>query len=338
MCPSQAAGRKLMPELMTAVAVAGDGAAPESLRLAELPRPVPGPGEILVEVRAAGVNRADILQRRGAYPPPPGAPETLGLEAGGEVAALGEGAGRWRVGDRVAVLLGGGGYAEYVAVDGRHALPIPEQTPWAEAAALPETLFTVWANVFETGALRPGETLLVHGATSGIGVTAILMARLWGARVIGTARGAAKAEAARRLGAELAMDSTAGDWLPAVQEAGGADVVLDMVGGDYVQRNLRALKPGGRLVNIAYQAGAKVELDLRAVMTKRLTITGSTLRARSADEKARLAEAVELHVWPWVVDGRLRLPVDATFPLAEAAAAHARMESGEHVGKIVLLT
>lgn len=341
MCRTQAAGRNLMtrlpPERMSAIAVEGDGKGPESLRLADAPRPVPGPGQILIEVRAAGVNRADLLQRRGAYPPPPGAPETLGLEVAGEVAVLGEGAARWNVGDRVAALLGGGGYAGYVAVDGRHALPVPDDLGWAEAAALPETVFTVWANVFETGALRPGETLLVHGATSGVGVTAILMGKLWGARVLGTARGAAKAEAARALGADLAVDSTAGDWLGPVREADGADVILDMVGGDYVQRNLHTLRPGGRLVNIAYQAGAKVELDLRPVMTKRLTITGSTLRARPADEKARLAEAVERHVWPWVLDGRLRLPVDAAFPLAEAAAAHARLEAGGHVGKIVLL-
>jgi putative PIG3 family NAD(P)H quinone oxidoreductase len=321
---------------MKSVVVEGDGRDSAALRLAERPRPEPGPGEILVRVRAAGVNRADVLQRRGLYAPPPGAPETLGLEAAGEVAGVGPGGGRWREGDRVAVLLGGGGYAEFLTVDARHALPVPETLGWVEAAALPETLFTIWANVFETGALRPGETLLVHGATSGIGVTAILMARLWGARVIGTARGARKAEAARGLGAELAVDSTDGDWLEPVRDAGGADVVLDMVGGDYVQRNLHALKPGGRLVNIAYQAGARVELDLRPVMTKRLTITGSTLRGRSADEKARLGEAVERHVWPWVLDGRLRLPVDATFPLAEAAAAHARMETGEHIGKIVL--
>ena len=303
----------------------------------EAPRPVPGPGEIQIRVRAAGVNRADILQRQGRYPPPPGAPETLGLEVAGEIAALGPEAPRWREGDRVAALLAGGGYAEYVAVDARHALPVPPDLEWAQAAALPETLFTVWANVFETGALQPGETLLVHGATSGIGVTAILMSRLHGARVIGTARGAAKADAARALGADLAIDSTAKDWAEAVRAFGGADVILDMVGGDYVQRNLAALNPGGRLVNIAYQAGAKVELDLRPVMLKRLTVTGSTLRGRSADEKARLAAAVEANVWPAVLDGRLRVPVDRTFPLAEAAAAHARMESGEHVGKLVLL-
>jgi putative PIG3 family NAD(P)H quinone oxidoreductase len=327
-----------MPELMKAITVQGEGRAPHSLRLDTRPRPEPGPGEILVCVRAAGVNRADVLQRRGLYPPPPGAPDILGLEAAGEVVALGEGAARWRQGDRVAVLLAGGGYAEFVAVDRRHALPVPEGLDWAAAAALPETLFTVWANVFETGALRPGETLLVHGATSGIGVTAILMARLHGARVLGTARGAVKAQAAQALGAELVVDSTAGDWLEPIQAAGGADVVLDMVGGDYVQRNLHALRPGGRLVNIAYQAGAKVELDLRPVMMKRLTVTGSTLRSRSADEKARLAAAVEREVWPWVLDGRLHLPVDAAFPLAEAGAAHARMESGDHLGKIVLLT
>lgn len=326
----------MTPELMKSVAVQGDGRSADSLALVDRPRPEPREGEILLRVRAAGVNRADVLQRRGLYPPPPGAPDTLGLEAAGEVAGLGQGVRRWQVGDRVAALLAGGGYAEFVSVDARHALPVPDGLGWAEAAALPETLFTVWANVFETGALQPGETLLVHGATSGIGVTAILTARLWGARVIGTARGAAKAQAARALGAELAVDSTAGDWLEPVRQAGGADVILDMVGGDYVQRNLHALKPGGRLVNIAYQAGARVELDLRPIMAKRLTVTGSTLRARPAEEKARLAGAVERQVWPWVLDGRLRLPVEA-FPLAEAAAAHARMEGGEHLGKIVLL-
>lgn len=323
-----------MPDVMKAVSVEGNGRSPDALRLRDVVRPEPGPGEILIRVRAAGVNRADVLQRRGLYPPPPDAPETLGLEVAGEVVV---GAGRWRPGDRVAALLAGGGYAEFAAVDARHALPVPLELDWPEAAALPETVFTVWANVFETGSLRPGETLLVHGATSGVGVTAVLMARLWGARVIGTARGADKSEAASALGA-VAIDSTAGDWLGPVQAAGGADVILDMVGGDYVQRNLHALKPGGRLVNIAYQAGARVELDLRPVMMKRLTITGSTLRARSADEKARLTEAVEREVWPWVLDGRLRVPVDATLPLAEAAAAHARMEAGDHVGKIVLLT
>lgn len=322
---------------MIAIAVEGDGRRAESLVAVEAPRPEAGPGEILIRVRAAGVNRADVLQRQGRYPPPPGAPETLGLEVAGEVAALGPGAPRWREGDRVAALLAGGGYAEFAAVDARHALPVPRELDWPEAAALPETVFTIWANVFETGALRPGETLLVHGATSGIGVTAIMMARLHGARVAATARGSSKAEAARRLGADPAVDSTAEDWVQAVREFGGADVTLDMVGGDYVQKNLAALNPSGRLVNIAYQAGAKVELDLRPVMLKRLTITGSTLRGRSADEKARLAAAIEANVWPWVIDGRLRVTVDRAFPLREAAAAHARMESGEHVGKIVLL-
>jgi putative PIG3 family NAD(P)H quinone oxidoreductase len=322
---------------MKAIAVEGDGRAPDSLRLVDAPVPEPGPGEILVRVRAAGVNRADVLQRRGKYPPPPGARATLGLEAAGEVAALGAGASCRREGDRVTVLLGGGGYADYVAVDARHALPVPPGLEWAQAAALPETVFTVWANVFESGALTPGETLMVHGATSGIGVTASLMAKLHGARVIATARGAAKAEAARALGADLAVDSTGEDFAEAARAFGGADVILDMVGGAYVQKNLAALKPLGRLVHIAYQAGSKVELDLTPIMLKRLTVTGSTLRGRAGDEKARLAAAIERHVWPWVLDGRLRVPVDSTFPLGEAAAAHARMESGEHVGKIVLL-
>lgn len=322
---------------MIAIAVQGDGRSASSLGAVEAPRPVPGPGEVLIRVRAAGVNRADILQRQGRYPPPPGAPETLGLEVAGEVAAIGPGAARWREGDRVAALLAGGGYAEHVAVDGRCALPVPPELDWPQAAALPETVFTVWANVFETGALKPGETLLVHGATSGIGVTAIAMAKLHGARIVATARGAAKAEAASRLGADLTLDSSTQDWVEGVRVFGGADVVLDMVGGDYVQKNLTALNPGGRLVNIAYQAGARVELDLRPVMLKRLTVTGSTLRSRPPEEKARLARAIEAEVWPWVLDGRLRVPVDRAFPLREAAAAHARLESGEHLGKVVLL-
>ena len=322
---------------MTAIAVQGDGRTPESLVPVERPTPRPAAGEILIRVRAAGVNRPDVLQRRGLYPPPPGAPETLGLEVAGEVAALGEGVSRWREGDRVSALLGGGGYAEYAAVDARHALPVPAGLGLAEAAALPETVFTVWANVFERGALKRNETLLVHGATSGIGVTAIRMGKAAGAKVIATGRGADKARAALELGADVSVDSTAADFAEAVRGAGGADVVLDMVGGDYVQRNLDCLNPDGRLVQIAFQAGAKVELNLAPLMMKRLTLTGSTLRARPADEKARLAAAVEQAVWPWIERGEVRPPIDATFPLAEAAAAHARLEQGRHVGKIVLI-
>jgi putative PIG3 family NAD(P)H quinone oxidoreductase len=284
------------------------------------------------------VNRPDLLQRRGAYPPPPGAPETLGLEVAGEVVAVGDGAARWRVGDRVTALLGGGGYAEYAAVDARHVLPVPTALSWVRAAALPETVFTVFANVWEGGRLRPGETLLVHGATSGIGVTAIQMAKAHGARVIATGRGADKAESARRLGADLALDAGAGDWVAAVREAGGADVVLDMVAGPYFARNMEAANVGGRIVHIAFQGGATVELNIPQLMQKRLVVTGSTLRPRAADEKARLAAEVERIAWPWVADGRLAPPIDRTFPLEQAAEAHARLEAGGHVGKVVLVT
>ncbi len=327
-----------VPDQMTAVAVEGGRGEASALHPVRTAVPAPGPGAILVRVAAAGVNRPDLLQRRGLYPPPPGAPATLGLEAAGVVVAVGEGAGRWRVGDRVAALLGGGGYAEYAVVDARHALPVPAGLGWADAAALPETVFTVFANAWEDGRLLPGETLLVHGATSGIGVTAIQMGRAHGARVIATGRGADKAAAARALGADLAIDSSAEPFAEAVTAAGGADVVLDMVGGAYLPGNLDALRPGGRLCHIAVQGGATAEVDIRPIMQKRLTVTGSTLRPRAADEKARLAAAVERVVWPWVAAGRVRPPIDRTFPLEEAADAHGRLEAGSHVGKVVLVT
>jgi putative PIG3 family NAD(P)H quinone oxidoreductase len=282
------------------------------------------------------VNRPDILQRKGRYPPPPGAPATLGLEVAGEVAALGEGAPRWRPGDLVCALLGGGGYAQYAVVDARHALPVPAGLDLVQAASLPETILTVFANVFERGRLQPGETLLVHGGTSGIGVAAIQMARAAGARVIATGRGAQKTEAARGLGADLSIDSSAADFAEAVARDGGADVILDMVGADYLQKNLDLLKADGRLVQIAFLTGAKAELDLTRLLVNRLTLTGSTLRARSADEKARLARAVEAQVWPWLEDGRVRPVVDRTFPLEEAGAAHAYLEQGAQIGKVVL--
>lgn len=325
-----------IPDRMTAIAVRGGRGPAEALQPVEIATPKPGPGEVLIRIEAAGLNRADILQREGRYPPPPGAPETLGMEAAGTVAALGEGVGRWRPGDRVCALLGGGGYAEYVAVDVGAVLPIPRGLGMVEAAALPEAVITVFANVFEAGALKPGETLLVHGATSGIGVTAIRMAKALGARVITTSRGAEKAETARRFGADVAIDTTAEDFAERVRTEGGADVILDMVGGDYVQKNLAALKPLGRLVNIAYQAGSKVEVDLMPVMLKRLVVTGSTLRARATEEKARLAREVEARVWPWIEAGDVRPVVDRAFPLKDAAAAHAWLEGGAHVGKVVL--
>ncbi|MGH7021983.1 MAG: NAD(P)H-quinone oxidoreductase [Caulobacteraceae bacterium] len=318
---------------MTAIAVAGGRGPAEALHGVEIPRPVPGAGQILIRVRAAGVNRPDILQRLGFYPPPPGAPTTLGLEAAGEVVHSG---GRWREGDKVCALLGGGGYAEFAACDARHALPVPKGLSFIEAACLPETVFTVWANLFELGALKAGETAMIHGATSGIGVTAIQMAKAAGARVIATARGAGKAEQAKALGADIAVDASAEDFETVAKDAGGADVILDMVAGAYFPKNLEALRTGGRLVHIAAQGGGVVELPIMKLMQKRLAVSGSTLRPRSAEEKARLAAEVERVVWPWIAAGKVKPVIDRIFPLADAAGAHARMESGAVVGKIVL--
>lgn len=321
---------------MRVIEIEGGKGPAEALRLAERPQPTPAPGEIRIRVRAAGVNRPDIVQRVGLYPAPPGASDILGLEVGGEVDAVGDGVSRWAVGDRVCALLGGGGYADYAVVDARHALPIPVGLDFVQAAALPETAFTVFANVFEGGGLKAGETLLIHGATSGIGVMAIQMAKAAGARVIATSRGAAKAQAARALGADVSLDATQDDLAAAIKAEGGTDVVLDMVGAAYADLNLNALKSGGRWVVIATLTGARAEIDLMRVMLKRIVLTGSTLRSRPADEKARLAAAVEGTVWPWVASGAVRPQVEATFPLDQAAAAHARLEAGAHVGKIVL--
>ncbi len=327
----------MVSEQMVTIEIEGGKGQASALKPVTLATPNPGPGQILIRVRAAGINRPDILQRLGFYPPPPGAPSTLGLEVAGEVAGVGEGAPRWRIGDRVTALLGGGGYAEYAVVDARQALPVPGGFDFVQAAALPETVFTVFANVFEHGSLKAGETLMVHGATSGIGVAAIQMAKAAGARVIATARGADKAAAALKLGADHAVDTSAQDFAAVAKSLGGADVVLDMVGGDYVAKDMEALNTGGRIVMIATQAGSKVEVNLLAVMQKRLVLTGSTLRPRDADEKARLAAAVEKIVWPWIEAGKLVPIVDATFPLAEAAQAHAYLESGAHVGKVMLV-
>ncbi len=318
---------------MIAIAVEGGSGPAEALHAIETDRPQPGDGQILIRVRAAGVNRPDILQRRGLYPPPPGAPSTLGLEVAGEVV---EAAGRWRRGDAVCALLGGGGYAEFAVCDARHALPMPPGLSFAEAAGLPETVFTVWANLFEHGALKAGETAMIHGATSGIGVAAIQMAKAAGAFVIATARGARKAARAAELGADVAIDSSAEDFAEAAKAHGGVDVILDMVAGPYFARNLDSLKTGGRLVHIAAQAGGVVELPIMTLMQKRAIVTGSTLRPRDSDEKARLAMQVETHVWPWIVDGKFRPILDRVFPLAEAAQAHAFLESGANIGKVVL--
>jgi len=321
---------------MRVVEIAGGSGSAESLVLVERPDPVAGTGQIRIRVRAAGINRPDILQRLGRYPAPPGASDVLGLEVAGEVDQVGAGVERWFVGDRVCALLGGGGYAELAVVDARHALPVPDDMDFIQAAALPETVCTVFANVFESGALKTGETLLIHGATSGIGVTAIQMAKAAGARVIATSRGAAKAEAAGRLGADLSLDAVVDDMGAAIRTFGGADVVLDMVGADYAALNQAALNPFGRWVVIATQSGALAEIDLARLMMKRISLTGSTLRARPADEKARLIAAVQVTAWPWVAAGAVRPPVEANFPLEQASAAHLQLEAGGHVGKIVL--
>jgi putative PIG3 family NAD(P)H quinone oxidoreductase len=324
-----------MPETMTAIAIEGGKGPAEALFPETVARPEPGPGQILIRVRAAGVNRPDLLQRLGYYPPPPGAPPVLGLEVAGEVVV---GSGRWKAGDKVCALLGGGGYAQYAVVDARHALPMPEGFDFAHAAALPETVFTVFANVFEHGALKLGETLLIHGGTSGIGTTAIAMAKAAGARVIATGRGADKKAQALALGADIAVDAKTEDFAEIAKAAGGVDVVLDMVGASYFDKNLDALKIGGRIVYIAALAGPILDVPIMTLMQKRAVLTGSTLRPRSADEKARLAAEIERVVWPWIAAGQLKPVIDATFPLEDAAKAHAHLEAGEHVGKVVLLT
>ena len=326
----------MIPERMTAIAIDGGKGPPEALKAVQIPTPSPAAGQILIRVAAAGINRPDLIQRMGFYPPPPGSPETMGLEVAGVVAALGEGVTRWREGDAVTALLGGGGYAEYAVAYAGHALPTPKGLDDIHAAGLPETVFTVYANVFEHGALKAGETLLVHGATSGIGVAAIQMAKAAGARVIATGRGAAKAAEAKRLGADIAVDATAEDFEQIAKEAGGVDVVLDMVAGPYFAKNLEALKIGGRIVHIAAQGGGTVELPIGKMMQKRAVITGSTLRPRDPAEKSRLAAEVERVVWPWIEAGKVKAIINRTFPLAEAGKAHAYLEAGDLVGKVVL--
>lgn len=312
---------------------------PEVLRIAERETPVPGAGEILIAVHAAGVNRPDALQRAGSYAPPPGASDLPGLECAGVVAEVGPGVTRWRVGDPVCALLPGGGYAEYVVTPEVHALPVPGDLTMTEAAALCETFFTVWSNVFERGRLQAGESFLVHGGSSGIGTTAIQLAALRGARVFATAGSAEKCAACRDLGAEIAINYREEDFGEVVKEATGGqgvNLILDMVGGDYIPRGVRALALDGRMVMIAFLGGPKVELNFALVMSKRLTLTGSTLRPQSIESKARIAEALEREVWPHLASGSIAPVMDRVFPLEEAADAHARMESSAHVGKIVL--
>jgi putative PIG3 family NAD(P)H quinone oxidoreductase len=325
-----------IPKTMTVIAIQGGKGPAEALYATDAPTPEPKAGEILIRVQAAGINRPDILQRKGQYPPPPGASDIMGLEVAGDVVALGEGARRWRIGDRVCALLAGGGYAQYAAVDARHALPIPTGLSVLEAAALPETVFTVFTNVYERGGLTAGETFMVHGATSGIGVTAIGLAKATGARVIATSRGADKAAEALKLGADVSIDTSAQDFEAVARADGGVDVILDMVGGDFIAKGLAALKPDGRLVMIAVQGGAKAEINLPQLLVNRLTLTASTLRARKPDEKARLARAIEEQIWPLIEAGRFKPLIDRSFPLAQAAAAHAYLEGGTHVGKVML--
>ena len=323
---------------MKAIEIAQPGG-PQVLRLAERPEPDLRPGDVLIRVHAAGVNRPDAMQRLGKYPPPPGTTDIPGLEVAGTVVRA-EGNARWRAGDRVCARVAGGGYAELCAAPSVQCLPIPEGLSLPEAAALPETFFTVWSNVFERGRLAQGETLLVHGGTSGIGTTAIQLARAFGARAIATAGSDDKCRACERLGAEAAINYRTEDFVARVQDltdGRGVDVILDIVGADYVQRNLDALACDGRLVQIGLMSGPKAHINMVPLLQKRLTITGSTLRARTVEEKGRLAAEVERHVWPLLARGEVRPVVHATFPLERAADAHRLLESGAHIGKIVLL-
>ena len=327
-----------LPATMTAIAIRAPGG-PEMLVPEQRPVPTPGAGEILVKVAAAGVNRPDVMQRLGLYPPPKGATDIPGLEIAGIVMASGDGVTRWKSGDPVTALVVGGGYAEYcVAVEG-HALPIPASLTAAQAAAIPETFFTVWHNVFERGGLKAGETLLVHGGSSGIGTAAIQLAKNFGARVFVTAGSAEKCEACRKLGADLAINYKTEDFVAAVKQATdgkGAEVILDMVGGDYIERNYEAAAVEGRVVQIAFQGSAKATVNYMRLMLKRLHHTGSTLRSRSVADKGAIRAAVEDNALPLIAKGKVKPVIYKTFPLNEAASAHALMESSAHIGKIVL--
>ncbi|PIE10775.1 MAG: NAD(P)H-quinone oxidoreductase [Rhodobacterales bacterium] len=320
---------------MRAIEISQPGG-PDVLTLTDRPMPEPGHGEVVLRTAFAGVNRPDALQRAGLYAPPPGASDLPGLEASGEIAAIGPGVTEWAVGDQVCALLPGGGYADYVATPAAHCLPVPKGMDLKQAACLPETFFTVWSNVFERGALKAGEHFLVHGGSSGIGTTAIQLAHAFGARVFTTAGSADKCAACERLGAERAINYRDDDFVEVVKSLGGADVILDMVGGDYIARNLRCLNPDGRLVQIAFLTGPKAEINFAPMMMKRQTITGSTLRPQSDEAKAAIARALRAQVWPLLDQGRIAPVMDQTFALEDAAKAHARMETSTHIGKIVL--
>lgn len=313
---------------------------PEVLAIVERPRPVPGEGELLVRVGAAGINRPDVMQRQGNYPPPPGASDVFGLELSGTVVEVGPGVTRFKAGDRLMALVHSGAYAEWAVVQEASALPVPQGMSMVEAGAFPETYFTVWSNVFERAGLKTGETLLIHGGTSGIGMTATLLARAFGAKVIVTAGSDDKCDACLKAGADAAINYRERDFVAAVKDltdGRGADVILDMVGGDYIARNLDAVAADGRIAQIAFQQGSKVEIDFMPLLMKRVTLTGSTLRARPLAMKAKLAAALEEKVLPLLAAGQARPPIDSTYPFEKVAEAHARMDGGAHVGKIVLV-
>ncbi|MBO28754.1 MAG: NAD(P)H-quinone oxidoreductase [Rhodobacteraceae bacterium] len=324
-----------MTETMRVIEITKSGG-PDVLKEAERPRPEPGQGQVVIKVAYAGVNRPDALQRAGMYAPPPTASDLPGLEASGEVVSVGPGAEGVSVGDKVCALLPGGGYAEYVATPARHCLPVPEGMDMREAACLPETFFTVWSNVFMRGGLKAGERFLVHGGSSGIGTTAIQLAKAFGARVFATAGSDEKCAACMKLGAEAAINYRDTDFVDVLKSEGGAHLILDMVGGDYIPRNLSALAEDGRLVQIAFLQGPKVEVNFATLMTRRLTMTGSTLRPQSDLAKARIADDLRHSVWPLLDSGRIGPVMDSEFPLEEAHKAHARMETSDHIGKIVL--
>lgn len=324
-----------MSETMQAVEITEAGG-PDVLKPTTRERPVPRAGEVVIRLAYAGVNRPDALQRTGMYTPPPTASDLPGLEGAGEVVAIGEGVSEWAPGDQVCALLPGGGYAEYVATPATHCLPIPAGLGLKEAACLPETYFTVWSNVFMRGSLTGGERFLVHGGSSGIGTTAIQLAREFGARVFTTAGSAEKCNACTRLGAERAINYREEDFVEVIRAEGGADLILDMVGGDYLPRNVKALADDGRLVQIAFLQGPKVELNFAQVMVRRLTITGSTLRPQGVLAKTRIAESLRANVWPLLEAGKVAPVMDSEFPLVDASAAHERLESSGHIGKIVL--
>jgi putative PIG3 family NAD(P)H quinone oxidoreductase len=324
-----------LPDRMKVVEISTPGG-PEVLKPADRPVPKPQAGEVLIKVAAAGVNGPDLMQRKGLYPPPAGAPDLLGLEVSGEVVASGDQARRWSVGDKVTALTNGGGYAEYCAVDAQHCLPIPKGIGLRDAAGLPETFFTVWSNVFMGVGLKAGETLLVHGGAGGIGTTAIQLGKAFGAKVIATDSPEERCGICRELGADRVIDYRREDFVEVVRTEGGANVILDIVGGPNIERNFKAAAHDGRIVQLAFALGSKVEINLMPVMLKRLTYTGSTLRTRPAAFKARIAQELEAKVWPLIGSGRIHVVTHHAFPLAEAAKAHALMESSQHIGKIVL--